>query len=206
MNGGEETFLLVAAALANLTFMSPLASAAMKRCGTPEALVKAVKRSPFTTIFAKDQVVTVLANMAANANCRHDIEAIDGVGFLLTMLEIKVTQRLGQAELSAVERVQKKAAIALSRLCNSAVVCRDLLRLNGVDRLVELCRNPSERNKSDAVLVSCLAVLRRLNANLEPGQAEDLAKVLRQLKAADLVKTNLVDSFMEYSKKQESYV
>ena len=58
--------------------MSPLSSAAMKRCGTPEALVKAVKRSPFTTMFAKDQVVTVLANMAANSNCRHDIEAIDG--------------------------------------------------------------------------------------------------------------------------------
>ena len=33
MNGGEETFLLVTAALANLTFMSPLSSAAMKRCG-----------------------------------------------------------------------------------------------------------------------------------------------------------------------------
>ena len=33
MNGGEEMFLLVTAALANLTFMSPLSSAAMKRCG-----------------------------------------------------------------------------------------------------------------------------------------------------------------------------
>ena len=115
LNGGEETFLLVTAALANLTFMSPLSSAAMKRCGTPEALVKAVKRSPFTTMFAKDQVVTVLANMAANSNCRHDIEAIDGVGFLLTMLETSLTSSLGQAELCAAERVQKKAAIALSR-------------------------------------------------------------------------------------------
>ena len=115
MNGGEETFLLVTAALANLTFMSPLSSAAMKRCGTPEALVKAVRRSPFTTMFAKDQVVTVLANMAANTNCRHDIEAMDGVGFLLAMLETKLTNILAPAELSAAERVQKKAAIALSR-------------------------------------------------------------------------------------------
>ena len=68
-----------------------------------------------TTMFAKDQVVTVLANMAANANCRHDIEAINGVGFLLTMLETKMTSILGPAELSAAERVQKKSAIALSR-------------------------------------------------------------------------------------------
>ena len=115
MNGGEETFLLVTAALANLTFMSPLASAALKRCGTPEALVKAVRRSPFTTLFAKDQVVTVLANMAANANCRHDIEAINGVGFLLTMLETQIPTLNNQAEIMAGERVQKKSAIALSR-------------------------------------------------------------------------------------------
>ena len=115
MNGGEETFLLVTAALANLTFMSPLSSAAMKRCGTPEALVKSVRRSPFTTLFAKDQVVTVLANMAANANCRHDIEAINGVGFLLSMLETKMSNISNQSEVSAAERVQKKSAIALSR-------------------------------------------------------------------------------------------
>merc|ERR1719411_930049 len=123
--------------------------------------VKAVRRSPFTTMFAKDQVVTVLANMAANTNCRHDIEAMDGVGFLVAMLETKLTNILNPAELSAAERVQKKAAIALSRLCNSTKVCRDLVRLNGIDRLVDLCRNAPERNYSDAVLVSCLAVLRR---------------------------------------------
>ena len=94
----------------------------------------------------------------------------------------------------------------ISRLCNSTKVCRDLIRLNGVDRLVELCQNPSERNYSDAVLVSCLAVLRRLNANLESEQNAELKTILKQLKADDLVKPNLVDSFVEYSAKQESYV
>ena len=90
------------------------------------------------------------------------------------------------------------------RLCNSPKVCRDLIRLSGVDRLVELCQKPCERNFSDAVLVSCLAVLRRLNANLEHN--EELQRILHQLKANDLVRTNLVDSFMEYSTKQESLV
>jgi hypothetical protein len=59
--------------------------------------------------------VTVLANMAANANCRYDIEAINGVGFLIAMLETKVNSLKTQAEISAAERVQKKSAIALSR-------------------------------------------------------------------------------------------
>ena len=94
----------------------------------------------------------------------------------------------------------------ICRLCNSTKVCRDLIRLSGVDRLVELCQNPSERNYSDAVLVSCLAVLRRLNANLESEQNAELKTILKQLKADDLVKPNLVDSFVEYSAKQESYV
>jgi hypothetical protein len=61
------------------------------------------------------QVVTVLANLAANANIRHDIQTLDGVGFLLAMLETKISQHLSQAEVAAAERVQKKSAIALSR-------------------------------------------------------------------------------------------
>ena len=48
--------MLVTAALANLTFMSPLTASAMKRVKTAETLVKVVKMSPYTTLFAKDQV------------------------------------------------------------------------------------------------------------------------------------------------------
>jgi len=207
LNGNEETFLLVTAALANLTFMSPLTSSAMKRVKTAETLVKVVKMSPFTTLFAKDQVVTILANMAANASCRPDIQSLDGVGFLLSMLETKLTpsshQQLNQAEILAAERVQKKAAIALSRLCNDAVVCRDLIRLGGADRLVQLCKSPEERNYSDAILVACLAVLRRLKTNVD----SEATQVLQSLRATDLITPKLVDSFIEHSSnKQESYV
>ena len=60
--------------------------------------------------------MTVLANLAANANIRRDIQNLDGVGFLLAMLETKMEANLSQAEIAAAERVQKKSAIALSRL------------------------------------------------------------------------------------------
>lgn len=129
---------MVTAALANLTFMSSVTSSAMKNSNTVRTLVKAVRNSPFTNLFAKDQVrpgnctypkyknelkciislqvVTVLANMAANVNCRPDIRAVDGVAFLLAMLETKANDpELTQAEMAAAERVQKKAAIAISR-------------------------------------------------------------------------------------------
>ena len=108
--------------------------------------------------------------MAANSNCRHEIQSIDGTGFLLLMLETEIPnplfnkdqQQENKAEVLAAERVQKKSAIALSRLCNDPIVCRDLIRLGGADRLVELCKNQDRRNHSDAILVACLAVLRRL--------------------------------------------
>ena len=112
--------------------------------------------------------------MAANANCRHEIQSINGVGFLLSMLETKIPdpsteqQHENRAEILAAERVQKKSAIALSRLCNDPTVCRDLIRLGGADRLVELCKIPEKRNHSDAILVACLAVLRRLRVSIQP--------------------------------------
>ena len=111
--------------------------------------------------------------MAANGNCRHEIQSMDGVGFLLSMLDTNIPspvinqeqQQENKAEVLAAERVQKKSAIALSRLCNDPTVCRDLIRLGGADRLVELCKNQEKRNHSDAILVACLAVLRRLKVS-----------------------------------------
>ena len=87
------------------------------------------------------------------------------------------------------------------RLCNDTQVCYDVIRLGGVDRLVELCKEASERNYSDAVLVAALAVLRRLKNNLDNS---DVSLVFEQLNAADLIQTKLVGSFLECSAKQES--
>jgi len=57
LNGGEETFLLVTAALANLTFMSSLAASAMKQYKTAQALVNVVRSTmDQRTLFSKDQV------------------------------------------------------------------------------------------------------------------------------------------------------
>lgn len=83
------------------------------------------------------------------------------------------------------------------------------MRLGGIDRLVELCKDADERNHSDAVLVACLAVLRRLRANYVSSDQQDdqLDRILEGLGATDLVQPKLVDSFMEFStNKQESYV
>ncbi|QQP38661.1 Uncharacterized protein FKW44_019300 [Caligus rogercresseyi] len=203
LNSGDETFLLVTAALANLTFMSSPSTSAMIKWKTAQALVKTVRASPFTTLFAKDQVVTVLANMAANPVCRPSVIDNNGMNFLLSMLDIKVNdEELSITERAAAERVVKKSAIALSRLCNEGPSCDDLMNLGGIDRLVELCKDPFERNNCDGILISCLTVLKRVKSNSQCGGI-----LIHQMNANDLVEPKILESFLEYSQcNQESYV
>ena len=75
LRGGEETFLLVSAALANLTFMSPVTSTAMRQHQTVKILVKAVRAAPFTTLFAKDQASTESLDCECANNPPHEWEA-----------------------------------------------------------------------------------------------------------------------------------
>ena len=115
VHAGDDTFLLVSAALANLTFMEAAAVVSMQRQHTARALMRVVADSPFTSLFAKDQVVTVLANLASKEEARHDILAEDGLSFLVTLLDTNPEHTATPAETAAAERVLKKTAIALSR-------------------------------------------------------------------------------------------
>ena len=115
IKAGDDTFLLVSAALANLTFMEAGAVTAMQQFGTARALMKVVSESPFTSLFAKDQVVTVMANLASKESCRPEMLAEDGLCFLVSLLSTSPEQTGTPAETAAAERVLKKTAIALSR-------------------------------------------------------------------------------------------
>ena len=115
IKAGDDTFLLVSAALANLTFMESQAVISMQRFKTAKCLMKVVNDSPFTSLFAKDQVVTVLANLANREECRADILSCDGLCFLISLLSTNPENTGTPAETAAAERVLKKTAIALSR-------------------------------------------------------------------------------------------
>lgn len=90
-------------------------------------------------------------------------------------------------------------SLHLYRLCSDPAVCRDLITLRGLDCLVSLVKDGSLRNYNDAVLVACLAVLRRVAHHCGH-------HVFDELEARDLIDPKLMDSFLEYSSKQESYV
>ena len=73
------------------------------------------------------------------------------------------------------------------------------MRLNGLGRLVELCKNEHARVSSDGVLVACLAAVRKISSVVGYSQ-------FQQLDAAELVEPRLLDSFLIFSSRNESFV
>ena len=191
---GDDNLLLVTAALANLSFMETSSLKCMKQLTTVRKLLERVLISPFTSVFARDQVVTVMANVAADCDGREDIQQSNSLEFLASQMLCKVDEVSTLAEQAAVERILKKAAIALCRVCQTEDICQDIEALGVIERAMELCKCPSSRNFSDSVLVACLALLRRVGSFLPHAVDQSL------------LQDSLVDSFRELSIHQESYV
>ena len=212
----KELFLLVTASLANISFFEKDSFIENETCNVLLSCVKA-KASFNQDIPLKDQIVIILANVASS----YPLEVIScgGLVFLLAALEMRPTpvneltdfnestyfledeenEEVTAGEWSAIERIQQKVSAAMARLACNKSAASLLVRLNGVGRLVNLCRNASERNYSDTVLLASLAALRGIAAatGITP---------FKQLQAADLIENSLRDSFFACSSQSESYV
>uniref|UniRef100_A0A8C0KXQ9 Protein inscuteable homolog n=1 Tax=Canis lupus dingo TaxID=286419 RepID=A0A8C0KXQ9_CANLU len=193
-----EVFLLASAALANITFFDTMACEMLLQLNAIRVLLEACSdKQRVDTPYTRDQIVTILANMSVLEQCASDIIQENGVQLIMGMLSEK--PRSGTpAEVAACERVQQKAAVTLARLSRDPEVAREAVRLSCMSRLIELCRSPSERNSSDAVLVACLAALRRLAGVCPEG--------LQDSDFQQLVQPRLVDSFLLCSNMEESFV
>ena len=139
-----ETFLLSTAALANLTFMEASVVPLLRNFSTAKVLVSAINKQhgPTTSasrnspnsaqqqrplavsIYIQDQVAAVLANMAANVDCRAEVVKHGGLPLLLQFLLAEPAPATATstdlkaedyAQLAATERVLQKSAIAISR-------------------------------------------------------------------------------------------
>ncbi|WAR07922.1 INSC-like protein [Mya arenaria] len=161
----HETFLLGAAAIANITFMD----------------------------------TTVLANMATTELSRRDIVAYNGIPLLINFLQQRPAGCKQDVEIAACERLQQKAAIALTRLCRDEMTAQIIVELQGIPRLVQLCRSIEERNNSEAVLVASLASLRKICSLCEN---PDITTVDYH----QLIKPRLMDSFLLCSQTDENFV
>ncbi|XP_060694498.1 protein inscuteable homolog [Hemiscyllium ocellatum] len=194
----SEVFLLASAALANITFFDSMACEILLQLNATKILIEAchdLRR--VDTPYSKDQVVTILANMAVLDPCASEMVQENGIELLLEFLHEKISPGIS-AEGAALERVLQKSAVTLARLSRQPDITNIATSLNCIPRLIELCRFPSERNNSDSVLVACLAALRRLAASCPQSFEESDYQ--------QLIKPRLVDSFLLCSNMEESFV
>lgn len=123
---------MAAAALANITFMDKHACYYLRESGTVKVLIHAARFTDKAhSLFAKDQVVTVLSNMAENNENKADLLQNGGIVLLLCYLQERPTVVYRKAELAACERVQQKSAIALARLCSEQDAASNISKLQG---------------------------------------------------------------------------
>ncbi|XP_050392848.1 protein inscuteable homolog isoform X2 [Patella vulgata] len=195
----QEIFLLSTAAVANLTFIDSMACEYLAGICAPDILVSSTSTYKSQSLFSKDQIATILANMAACDDFHLSITRPGGINLLIDFLHISPSLYDTETEIAACERVLQKAAIALTRLCREEKNAQEILRLKGVPRLVELCRNAEERCHSDAVLVASLAALRKVCMTCGNDS-------MATLDVKQLITPKLMDSFVMCSHSDENFV
>lgn len=182
----KELFLLITASLANISFLESQSFIQSETCHILMTSVRH-RSSFHGDLQLKDQVITILANIASFHPLEIvSSGGLVFLLSCLELRPAAVAARASSSSLSspssshsppspscsppsgsvghstgdpslAIERMQQKIAAALARLASNTSCASLLLRLNGVRRIIDLCRSPSERNHSDTVLLACLA-------------------------------------------------
>ena len=152
----EKIFSSICSSLANISFYS---NESILRNDTLNAIIDIFNKS-FDNIFARDQIITVLANMSK----AYPLEVVrsGGLVLILSSIHLKPEELRESEEMSALERIQQKAVVAIARLTFNSSVTQVLFRLNVIQRLIQLCKEPKQRNFSEGVLMASIAALKRL--------------------------------------------
>lgn len=99
--------------------------------------------------------------------------------------------RLSPDELSALERIHQKAAVAFARISVDANTTQIVLERGGLKQLVDMCKVSHKRNHSDTVLIACIAALRKMTKSID-------REIFRHYNALDLIEIDLNQAIKIY--------
>lgn len=198
----DQIFLMSCAALANISFMN---TDSLIKYDTLTIVLNSIRQrfeSSMDQSLLKDQIITLLANMSQ----KHQLIVVSSGGLIFliqTLLAIDIdnndNRTMERSKILSIERIQQKIAVALARLGNHKSTAKIIYKLNGVSKLIQLCKEPKQRNYSDTVLLASIAALKRL--------AQSIGRLpFKELNALDLIDSKLQDIFIQYSIKNESLV
>ncbi|KAH7643754.1 inscuteable-like protein [Dermatophagoides farinae] len=193
----DQIFLMACAALANVSFMN---TDSLIKYDTLTIVLNSARQrfESSDQPLLKDQIITLLANMSQ----KHQLLVVSSGGLIFliqTLLTVNAIDGMERTKMLSVERIQQKIAVALARLGTHKSTAKIIYKLNGVSRLIQLCKEPKERNYSDTVLLASIAALKRI--------AQSIGRLaFKELNACDLIDSKLQDTFIQYSIKNESLV
>ncbi|XP_075588189.1 protein inscuteable homolog [Dermatophagoides farinae] len=193
----DQIFLMACAAIANVSFMN---TDSLIKYDTLTIVLNSARQrfESSDQPLLKDQIITLLANMSQ----KHQLLVVSSGGLIFliqTLLTVNAIDGMERTKMLSVERIQQKIAVALARLGTHKSTAKIIYKLNGVSRLIQLCKEPKERNYSDTVLLASIAALKRI--------AQSIGRLaFKELNACDLIDSKLQDTFIQYSIKNESLV
>ncbi|OTF74081.1 inscuteable-like protein, partial [Euroglyphus maynei] len=184
----DQIFLMSCAALANVSFMN---TDSLIRYDTLSVVLNSARQRFESTEqpLLKDQIITLVANMSQ----KHQLIVVSSGGLIFliqTLLTVNARNGMERTQMLSIERIQQKIAVALARLGNHKSTAKIIYKLNGVSRLIQLCKEPKERNYSDTVLLASIAALKRI--------AQSIGRLpFKELNALDLIDSKLQDTFIQ---------
>ncbi|XP_074594390.1 protein inscuteable homolog [Brevipalpus obovatus] len=191
-----EVFLLSTWSLANISFYDPKL---MIKDDVLAILVAKTRRGGIfgDDIAVKDQVLTIIANISSISPL--EIVRSSGLVYLISAIQIRpVVAIRDEGELEIIQRMQKKVSTALTRLAVNQRIASLIYRHRGCHRLVQICKDPKERNYSEAVLVAALIAFRRIYSVLK-------TIPLEEMDAEDLIQLPFEEALQKYSYSNESH-
>jgi len=195
----RHLFLMICTVLANISFIYESNQSFIKYKTIVLLLAIVKENKEFgADILIKDQLITILANIGRKYP--EEVVACNGLVFVLCALQSRPVLNLqDECQVLAIERIQQKCCVCLARLANDKPVAKLIARLNGVHRLVELCKEAKERNFSDTVLLAAIVCVRKI--------CQTTGKALfRALEALDLIEPKVNETFCLYSERNETIV
>ncbi|XP_063969937.1 protein inscuteable homolog [Lytechinus pictus] len=210
-----SVFLVATTAIANITFMDPMASDYLAEFRTPEVLIEGYQRGKAQSIYSKHQIITIIANVSCSKTCREQIVSCGGISILAELLQGESLRPLRRrlsfdesqpvaapmGEESTYEDIFHKSAIALSRLCQDHKTCQIAVDLKVLSNLADLCDKAREKNYRRDTLIACLTALRRIHSQIGPSP-------LKGAEVEQLIQPRLFESYLRCSSpvKRETFV
>lgn len=159
----EKVMILVCNIFASLSLRSNSVRKIFAKASIVKTLVSdCLNKQLVMTSAIKEQVATILASIISYKEEREDIINNNLVSLLLSFLAFQPKTLNDLQERIVCKRIQEKAAMSLSSLCEEKKAIELLINNKGIHQLLSVCRNEEVMNNQSAVLLFCMLALQRL--------------------------------------------